>query len=101
MNPMTLPANHIPDLHPQVAARVVNGQAVIVLADSGEVTVINESGTQIWGWIDGKRSVGEIAAALERRYGLPTETALADTDEFLQTMAEIQAVVLRAPAGVA
>jgi hypothetical protein len=98
---MTLPTHHIPDLHPQVAARVVNGQAVIVLADSGEVTVINESGTQIWGWIDGKRSVGEIAAALETHYGLPAATAQADTEEFLQTMSELQAVVLRAPAGVA
>jgi hypothetical protein len=57
-------ANKYPVAHPQVAARIVDGAAVIVLDDSGTVTVLNEVGTR-WELIDGTRSVGAIAQAIE------------------------------------
>lgn len=90
-----LDSAQVPELHAQVATRVVDGQAIIVLADSGEVTVLNETGTHIWEWIDGKHSVAEIAACLSTRYALPLTTALSDTEEFLQRLVDVKALILR------
>ena len=81
-----------PALHPQVATQVVNGLTVIVLADSGEVLVVNSLGTRILDLIDGKRSVAEIARQIEAEYEVPAEEARRDLDEFLQTLSEAGAL---------
>lgn len=86
--------NLLPTLHPQAAARRVGGQMLVVLADRGEVMVLNESGAAFWDWIDGAHSGAELAALLEEHYGLPTEEAIQDTDEFLQSLIEMEAISL-------
>ena len=35
-------------IHPQVAARLLEGRASVVLADAGEVLVLNPSGAALW-----------------------------------------------------
>jgi hypothetical protein len=57
-----------PTPHAQVAATVVDGQAVIVMADSGQVTVLNDVGTRIWQLSDGKHSVDEIVQTIVAEY---------------------------------
>jgi hypothetical protein len=86
--------NLLPTLHPQAAARRVGGQMLVVLADRGEVMVLNESGAAFWDWIDGAHSGAELAALLEEHYGLPTDEAIQDTDEFLQSLIEMDAINL-------
>ncbi len=81
--------------HEQVAARVVEEQAVIVLADSGEVNVLNEVGTRIWQMIDGTRTVAQIANALATEFDVAPEVALADTCAFVQRLLEARAVELK------
>ena len=83
-----------PVSHPQVAARIVDGSAVIVLADSGEVTVLNPVGTSIWEKIDGAHSVGDIVAALQVEYEVDAAQAEQDVAEFLHTLLEAGAVTL-------
>jgi hypothetical protein len=81
-----------PALHPQVAMQVVDGLTVIVLADSGEVLVLNALGTRILDLIDGKRSITEIARLIEEEYDVPAEEARRDLDEFLRTLSEAGAL---------
>jgi hypothetical protein len=76
-----------PVLHPQVAMQSVDGLAVIVLADSGEVIVVNEVGTRVLELIDGERSAEEVAGAIESEYQVTAEEARADLEDFLQMLA--------------
>jgi hypothetical protein len=86
-----------PTPHPQVAARVVDGSAVLILADAGEVNVLNPVGTRIWELCDGARSVGQIAQAIATEFEVTGEQALRDTEEFLESLSQARAVVLESP----
>jgi Coenzyme PQQ synthesis protein D (PqqD) len=81
-----------PVLHPQVAMQNVDGLAVIVLADGGEVIVVNEIGTRIVGLIDGKRSAEEVAGIVESEYQVTAGEALRDLEDFLRMLAEAGAL---------
>jgi hypothetical protein len=80
--------------HTQVAARVVDGQAVIVLADSGEVQILNAVGTRIWELIDGTRNAAEIVAAIVSEFEVSPSEAQRDVEAFLQEMIDAKVVVL-------
>lgn len=83
----------VPDA--QVAARIIDDQAVVVLADSGEVNVFNSVGTRIWELIDGNRTIQEIADAIHSEYKVTAEQALTDVQEFIQELIEAKAITLR------
>ncbi len=83
-----------PVLHPQVAARIIDGEAVIVLPQSGQVTVLNEVGSRIWELIDGTRSVGEITEIIVAEYDVTAEQAERDVAEFIQELVENKMLVL-------
>lgn len=72
--------------HSQTAARIVDGTAIIVLADSGQVNVLNSVGTRIWELADGKRTLQEIADVLQAEYKVSPQQALQDLTEFMQEM---------------
>ena len=82
----------VPALHPQVATRSIEGQALVVLADAGEVAILNESGTLLWEMVDGQHTVAELAATLASEYGLGKVDAEQDTIEFLETLLELHAI---------
>lgn len=83
-----------PVLHPQVAARIIDGEAVIVLPESSQVNVLNEVGSRIWEFIDGTRSVGEITEAIVAEYEVSNEQAGRDVNEFIQELVENRMLVL-------
>ncbi|MBI3952045.1 MAG: pyrroloquinoline quinone biosynthesis peptide chaperone PqqD [Acidobacteria bacterium] len=75
-----------PTPHPQVASRIVDGEALIVLADSGEVTVLNKVGSRIWELVDGSRSVQGIVETIEAEYDTTREQAEQDVVRFVQEL---------------
>ena len=83
-----------PRIHPQVAARMLNGRAIIVLADAGEVLVLNPSGARLWQQIDGRRTVGELAADLAAVHGLDAARAEQDVGAFVQNLLDVAAITL-------
>ncbi len=87
-------AKKYPVLHPQVAARIIDGEAVIVLPESSQVNVLNEVGSCIWKLIDGTRSVGEITEAIVAEYDVTAEQAERDVNEFIQELVESKMLVL-------
>ena len=87
-------AKKYPVLHPQVATRIIDGEAVIVLPESSQVNVLNEVGSRIWEFIDGTRSVGEITEAIVAEYEVSTEQAERDVDEFIQELVDSKMLVL-------
>ena len=83
-----------PVLHPQVAARIIDGEAVIVLPESGQVSILNEVSSRIWELVDGTRSVGEITEAIVAEYDVTPEQAERDVEEFIQELVENKMLVL-------
>ncbi len=77
-----------PRLHPQVAGRMIENEAVLVLADTGQVMVLNEVGGRIWELVDGSRTVTDIARILVDEYEVSEEQALQDVMEFVQLLME-------------
>jgi hypothetical protein len=80
--------------HPQVAGRIVDGSAVIVLADAGEVNVLNPVGSRVWELADGKRTGQEIVQRIVAEYDVTVEQAAQDVQSFLQTMIDANAITL-------
>ena len=76
-----------------LVTRNVGGETIVVpiknkVGDLNSIFTLNEIGTMIWGLIDGKRSVTEIARAICRTYEVKPEVAEKDTLEFLNTLKE-------------
>ena len=68
--------------NPAVVGRIVEGEAVLVLPEQGQVKVLNEVGARIWALADGTRTLRQIAAALCDEYEVDQAQAEADTCAF-------------------
>jgi hypothetical protein len=84
-----------PVLHPQVATRVVDGEALIVLADSGQVNVLNPVGTRMWELMDGTHDVQQIVDAICAEFDVTADVAKRDLEEFLQQLIDAKAILLQ------
>jgi hypothetical protein len=88
------PLNVYPQPIPGVLSRIIDGEAVLVMAKRGVVKVLNKVGTRIWTLIDGSRTVEEIASIIGSEYAVDIETAQADTLEFIQQMVDRNMITL-------
>ncbi len=86
--------SQFPSVHPQVASTLAADQLVIVLADSGQVTILNELGTHIWQICDGKHNIGQIVQDIVDEYEVDQPTAEQDVLEFLDQMVGLQALLI-------
>lgn len=72
-----------PAPNPTVVGRVVEGEAVLVLPERGEVKVLNEVGARIWELVDGSRTVREIVDTICAEYDVEVAQAESDTLAFV------------------
>ena len=84
--------NKYPAVHPQVASRTVDGSAIVVLADSGEVKILNAVGTRVWELVDGERTVQQIIDLIIDEFEVPNDQAQQDVVEFLQQLDKAHAI---------
>lgn len=82
-----------PRPHPQTAGRVIDGEAVLILADASQINVLNQVGSLIYELSDGQHSVADIAAQLAARFDVSYAQAESDTLEFLHGL-ETQSVMI-------
>lgn len=76
---------------PSVVTRKTGNEYVLVpvannIADMNSVYTLNETGAFIWEQIDGKKTTGEIIAAVVAEYNIDNETAAKDVDDFIGNM---------------
>jgi hypothetical protein len=83
-----------PRPHPQTAGRVIDGEAVLILADSSEVNVLNQVGSRIFELADGNNSVEEISEIIAGEYEISREQADADVREFLLQLVDQSVIIL-------
>lgn len=70
----------------QYIAREIAGQLVLVPADGAKLNgmiAMTPTGAFLMDQMKEKRTQADLAGELEKRYGIPPETARADTDAFL------------------
>ena len=87
--PLTSPA-----IHPQVAAAALQECELILLADSGEALVLNESAALVWQGIEAGEDVAALTGRLTTHYAVAPETACADVTAFLRALAASGAIVM-------
>ena len=73
---------------PEAVFRVVDGEAVIVEPGRGLVNVANEVGTRVWEWMDGVRSLDDIARLVCDEFEVTPEEAARDILEFVNELIE-------------
>jgi hypothetical protein len=76
-----------------VVSRIVADEAIVVpirrgAADMDSIFTFNNSGTALWSMVEANRSSVEMSEYLQREYGLSAEQAMADTQAFLEDLAE-------------
>ena len=84
-----------PMMHAQVATTIVDDRAVIILADDGDVKILNPVGTRIWSLIDGNRTIADIACVIGGEFDVSSDVAAQDAREFIQTLVDVRAVALK------
>jgi hypothetical protein len=73
----------VPTIHPQVAARPIEDSELLLLADAGEVLVLNEAGSLIWHGVEAGATVRELVTALAAHYALSESRAADDVEALL------------------
>lgn len=86
-------AGAIPLRHERIAARVIDGKAVIVVIDDHRLHTLNEVGTRVFELCDG-RSLDAIASALSEEFEVEHGRALDDARGFVQTLVDLGAVTV-------
>jgi len=74
--------------NPAVVGRIIEGEAVLVLPEQGQVKVLNEVGARIWALADGTRTLRQIAAALCDEYEVDQAQAETDVLDFVTQLVE-------------
>lgn len=77
----------IPQISPDLICRVLEDGAVVVEPRSGAVTALNEMGATVWGLIDGRLCLNDLAEAVAGRYVVGVEQAARDLEPFLADLA--------------
>ncbi|MCX7646043.1 MAG: pyrroloquinoline quinone biosynthesis peptide chaperone PqqD [Rhodobacteraceae bacterium] len=88
-------ASDIPVLPRGVRLHPDRVRGLTVLLAPERVLTIDATGAAILSRVDGRRSIGEIAADLARAYAAPAEVIAPDVIDFLQDLAEKRMVDLR------
>jgi hypothetical protein len=78
----------IPRQHPEIVARILENEAVLVLPVRGQVKVLNELGSRIWSLIDGIRTNNDIVQLLHNEFDVTLETLTMDTFAFIEQLAD-------------
>ena len=65
-------------LAPGVVSRESGSELVVVLPEQGKFVVLNETGADVFQSMDGRRTLGEIAATLSKRHDVPLEQVETD-----------------------
>jgi hypothetical protein len=82
---------------PSVVYRQIAGEAILVpirqrTADLDGIYTLNDTGATIWGLLDGKRSLREIATLLAAEYDVSSDVAEADLVELIQQLESLACV---------
>ena len=83
----------IPTRNPDVIGRVVDDETVLVMPKKGQVKVLNEVGTVIWGMVDGKRTINQIIDKICADFEVDRDAAEKDTVRFIADLLDRELII--------
>jgi hypothetical protein len=83
-----------PDKSPLTAARLMDGEAVVVVPQDNEVKILNEVGSRIWELLDGRRDINRICSIISSEFVVSYDEAVEDIVEFINELCEKKMVVM-------
>jgi hypothetical protein len=81
-----------PRTRPGLAERIIDGEALIVNAEGGEILVLNEVGAFLWTRLDGRHPVSELVDDLLGEFDVDPATARNDVEAFLTSLQQRNAL---------
>lgn len=77
--------------NPNIVSRIIDNDTILVpiarQIDEVEcIYTLNESGAYVWGKIDGKNKLGQIARGLSEEYGISQERASGDIEDIIKDL---------------
>ena len=88
-----------PRARPDLTARAVDGEAVLLDRASGKVHQFNRTASFIWSRLDGRTSPRDVAAAVAEAFDVEPETAGRDVDALLQQFRALELLEPDEPRG--
>ncbi len=88
-----------PRARPDLTARAVDGEAVVLDRAGGKVHQFNRTATFIWSRLDGRSSPQELAAALADAFEVEAETAGRDVEALLAQLGALGLLAADATGG--
>jgi len=92
-----LEPNLIPRKAERTAIRVLDGEALILVIDRGELHRLNEVGTRVFELCDGANSMGAITQEIVRGFEVEEAMARGDVELFVTQLVEVGALLLPEP----
>ena len=83
---MEITLDTIPSQDRNVVGRIIDGDAVLVTPERGEVKVLNEVGARIWDVCDGQLSASQIVELICDEYQVEHDEAEKGVLEFLESL---------------
>jgi hypothetical protein len=84
-----IPVPEVPIPNPAAVQEVgTDGWTLLVNPDTAGAMAVNQTGALIWKLIDGRRTTGEIAAAIRDRFPDAPDTVVEDVRALLTKLAE-------------
>ena len=80
----------LPEMNPKIAARIVNGEALILTPHDSVLHTLNPVATRIWELMRATSSVQAVVAAICEEFDVAQDIAEADLHELLADLRERQ-----------
>lgn len=79
----------------EVVFRNIGGESLLVpivdnVGDLSSIYTLNETGTRIWGLLDGRRSIREITQLITDEYDVSEDVAIDDVGGFINELVNIR-----------
>ncbi len=71
---------------PDVMGKIVDGEAVIILTNQGQVKVLNEVGARIWELANGNRKISDIVKIVSDEFDANIDKIEEDTLDFIDQL---------------
>jgi Coenzyme PQQ synthesis protein D (PqqD) len=88
-----------PRVRPDLTARTVDGEAVLLDRASGRVHQFNQTASFIWSRLDGRTSPRDVATAVAETFDVDPETAGRDVEALLERFRTLNLLAAEAPRG--
>ena len=83
----------LPTRNPKVAARVINGEAMILTPHDSQLHVLNPVATRIWELLPDHRTLEALTAAIVEEFEVEAPQASADIQDLMGAMLEREILV--------